>query len=208
MPYRFKTGKDATREVRRIVHEQIDRAIHELTSDELPRDEVVHQVRKRCKKIRGVLRLARPGLGSVYKTENAWYRDAARRLSDVRDAEVLVETLDGLFEHFGDQVDASEFAPARRALIERRDAAAGRGAELDRAMMAFLAELRLARERVNDWPLKGTGLAVIAEGLRKTYARGRKDMRVAYEKPTDEAFHEWRKRVKYHWYHVRLLKEM
>jgi CHAD domain-containing protein len=44
--------------------------------------------------------------------------------------------------------------------------------------------------------------------MGKTYKRARKAMQAAWAEPTDAAMHEWRKRVKYHWYHVRLLEEM
>jgi hypothetical protein len=33
-------------------------------------------------------------------------------------------------------------------------------------------------------------------------------MRAALDEPTDAHFHEWRKRVKDHWYHVRLLRNL
>ena len=49
---------------------------------------------------------------------------------------------------------------------------------------------------------------MIEDGLLRTYRRGRKALRIAYETPTAENFHEWRKRVKYHWYHLRLLREL
>ena len=48
----------------------------------------VHDVRKRCKKVRGLLRLVRPGLGPDYRRANADVRDAARELSSLRDAHV------------------------------------------------------------------------------------------------------------------------
>ena len=55
--------------------------------------------------------------------------------------------------------------------------------------------------------MKHNGFGAIEPGLRKTYGRGRRARVNAYRSPSDEAFHDWRKRVKYHWYHVRLLQD-
>ena len=44
--------------------------------------------------------------------------------------------------------------------------------------------------------------------MEKTYHRGREAMRNAYAEPTDRRFHEWRKRVKYHCDHCRLLRQL
>jgi CHAD domain-containing protein len=63
-----------------------------------------------------------------------------------------------------------------------------------------------ARERVAAWPLDDTDFAMLEDGLQKTYRQGRKAYAQAYADPTAEQFHEWRKRVKYHWYHTRLLE--
>jgi CHAD domain-containing protein len=54
----------------------------------------------------------------------------------------------------------------------------------------------------------GDGFDALAEGLKKTYARARKARRAAYAKGEAKLFHEWRKRVKYHGYHVRLLRSL
>jgi CHAD domain-containing protein len=44
-------------------------------------------------------------------------------------------------------------------------------------------------------------------GLEKVYRRGRARLADAYDRPDDcaHAFHQWRKRAKYLWYHLRLL---
>ncbi|MEZ5395537.1 MAG: CHAD domain-containing protein [Bryobacterales bacterium] len=43
-------------------------------------------------------------------------------------------------------------------------------------------------------------------GLKRSYRRGRKALREACQAPRPEAFHEWRKRVKYHRDHCRLIR--
>jgi CHAD domain-containing protein len=54
--------------------------------------------------------------------------------------------------------------------------------------------------------LKDDGFAAVKGGLAKTYARARLAMEKAYSNPSSGHFHQWRKRAKYHWYHIRLLR--
>ena len=77
MAYRIRTKDDDVEQaVRRIACEQIDRALAEIDDDGLDFARKVHQVRKRCKKLRGLVRLVRPAL-DAYGRENAAFRDAA-----------------------------------------------------------------------------------------------------------------------------------
>ena len=46
------------------------------------------------------------------------------------------------------------------------------------------------------------------DGLGDTYRWGRRAMATAYHHKQDAAFHEWRKAIKYHGYHVRLLADV
>ncbi|REJ88230.1 MAG: CHAD domain-containing protein [Planctomycetota bacterium] len=206
MAYRILPGELVQEGIQRIAREQIDKAIDELDDDEVGRHETVHQVRKRCKKIRGLIRLVRPKFEATYKRENAWYRDAARPLSYVRDAQALVETFDDLTEHFQDQIDEREIAEVRRELTDRRRRIAEDEVGLRERLDKFRELLLEGRERVAAWRIKDDEFDAVEGGLRKTYARGRMTMRKAFEDPQTESFHEWRKRTKYHWYHMRLLR--
>lgn len=53
-----------------------------------------------------------------------------------------------------------------------------------------------------------TSFRALRGGLKRTYRRGRTGRKRAFAAPTTERLHEWRKRVKYHWYHVRLLQNV
>jgi hypothetical protein len=44
--------------------------------------------------------LVRPTLGDTYVVENAWYREAAAKLTDISDAQVVSDALDKLLSHF------------------------------------------------------------------------------------------------------------
>src|SRR5919108_3500582 len=102
MSFQLKPDKTVGKNIRRIVRKQLDGVLEELTRGHKgSRDEVVHEARKSLKKIRAVLRLVRPAIGDkTYRQENTCFRDAARPLTEVRDARILIETLDKLADHF------------------------------------------------------------------------------------------------------------
>ena len=206
MAFRILIDESMEAAVQRVAREQIDKAMGEIKDSELDRHKVVHQVRKRCKKIRGLLRLVRPRFKNNFDRENAWYRDAARPLSYVRDAQSIFETLDKLMEHFQDQIDREAFASVRQQLTDRRRQVTEDKGSLDKQLEEFLERMDEGRDRVAAWQLDKKGFKAVQGGLVKTYARGRTAMKQAYRDPSTEHFHVWRKRVKYHWYHMRLVQ--
>src|SRR6266852_835892 len=82
--------------LRQELAQDLGRAVRALRSG-TPSDPRIHDIRKRLKHCRALLRLLRKSLGKdAYRRENARLRDAARPLMPVRDAAVLVQALDGL----------------------------------------------------------------------------------------------------------------
>lgn len=65
MSYRIRPDATVRTNVRRLARRELARALAALDEPgALGLQETVHDLRKRCKKVRGVLRLARPGLGA------------------------------------------------------------------------------------------------------------------------------------------------
>lgn len=192
--------------VRRIATDQIRTAIEEIDDPSLDRDATIHQVRKRCKKLRGLVRLVRPGFEG-YAAENARYRDAARRLSGLRDADVLIETYDKLVDHFDAEIDRRAFGQIRRRLTLRRKSLL----EEDRSeeeLDAFRSGMERALADARNWTIGDGGFGIAIDGMEKTYKRARKAMQGAGKRRSDEAMHDWRKRVKYHRFHAELLRHV
>lgn len=197
MAYRLRRSENPDAGVRRIATEQIDKAIGALEAD--ADAGAVHEARKCCKRLRGLLRLARGGLDDgTYRRENAAFRDIARGLAGLRDADAVLEALNGLAEHDPDGLDFDAVA------AYLRDAGPAQTRTVDTA----LADFREARLRVPDWTIADNGFDALGPGLAKTYRRGCNRYRDARAGPSVAVLHEWRKRVKYHWYHVRLLAPM
>lgn len=210
MAYRLKDCGDVSGETQRIIVEQIDRAVGETNDAGIDAPTAIHQVRKRCKKIRAVLRLARGPLekDDTYAMENAWYRDLARRLAAPRDAEVLIQTHDALVEDIDDPDIKKEHAAVRERLLARRERLAAQQADLDEHLRAARAALVEGRGRVAGWAWRVRNFKGLEPGFKRTYRRGRRAMHAAYQSLTPEDFHDWRKRVKYHWYACRLLRDV
>ncbi len=204
MAFQIRKDESVTGGVRRIAHEQVAKAVRELGDPDLGQAKAVHQFRKRCKKLRGLVRLVRPGMEATYARENASFRSAAAGLSELRDATVLIESYDLLMDAFAGEIRRRDFGWIRRKLTLRHRKIAERGGPVKTEDL--LAALRASLERVDSWEIESDGPEAMLAGDRKTYARGRKAMAAAFESREDEAFHEWRKRVKYHGYHTRLLR--
>ena len=207
MGYHLRTHEDVQEGVRRIASEQIQKAIREIDDSTMDRHEVVHRLRKRCKKLRGLLRLVRPELEDVYASENAFFRDLSRELSFVRDSQALIEAWDRLAEASAD-VSSASVALVREYLTHLREKVTGEDEDLNRRLEPVRESLQQSLARVSTWTLRDGGFDAVEGGLMQNYRRARKAMRHAYEASASEFFHEWRKRVKYHWHHARLLRNI
>lgn len=199
--FRITPGVPVGVEVRRIATDQVTRALGDLERED--RDEAVHEVRKRCKKVRALVRLVRGADEELYRRENAAFRDVARRLSEVRDATAAVESFDAFAAAIADQVDTAVYGPIRAGLVAHRD---DRPDQVEVRASAARADLERALERITAWSVPGDGAAPLRGGLERTYRRARRRMADAVELGTDEALHEWRKWATYHRHHVRLLE--
>ena len=174
MAYRLKIGEQVQEGVRRIAGEQIDKATRHLAAGERDRDTHVHEARKCMKRLRGLLRMARGQLpAEVYSRENTCFRDAARGLGGLRDAQALVESLDDLVAGLGSRAPRSRFAPIRSWLVARRGSAYADDGTASEVLAGLLGELEAAGERVDSWPLEQDGWEGLSRGVRRVYARGR-----------------------------------
>lgn len=206
MAYRLRTGESVQDGIRRVISEQIKRAIAEQADTHLDRTDVIHQIRKRIKKIRAALRLVRKGLGPVYFKENAWYRHAARPLSNLRDTTVMIETCDVLEKDSVGENDTQVIRSIRNRLKTRKEEQMQKP-RMDALLQDFEFAMAAGYKRVAFLHLEGEGHGTLLAGMHKTYARAHAAMEAAYKKPTPETFHAWRKQAKYHGYHMRLLLE-
>jgi CHAD domain-containing protein len=202
--------------LRRITGGQFDRAISGLTDPDADFDTVVHASRKSLKRIRGLLRLVRDEIGYAnYRNENVVLRDVGRRLAPVRDAAVMVNTLDLVGERFAEQMAPGTFAQTRAWLVDRHLEIRS-AVRSDRDVLAnTIFTLKAARARFGSTtvmrkadgsPYIRDSFSSVAPGITRVYRRGRRGYRRTLEGGTVEDLHEWRKRVKYLRYQLETLR--
>lgn len=202
MTYAFESADaDITAAIRRIATGELAAALAALAAT----DETAaptHAVRKNIKMVRGLLRLVRPAFDG-YRRENADLRNAGRALAPLRRAEVLPATAARLAHRADPALHAVLADPALwQDVAVPEPAGDQRRALIDEARAALAA----VSARAGDWQVRGRGFAPLRDGLERTLAEVRRSGRKAHGSKDDAHLHEWRKVIKHHWYHARLLQ--
>ncbi|MGH7784507.1 MAG: CHAD domain-containing protein, partial [Candidatus Binatia bacterium] len=99
MSYQLKHRETLGDNLRRICRQQIEEAIAIAKGEKKANDTPVHETRKHLKKTRAALRLVRKEIGrGLFKQQDRCLRDVGRLTSDIRDAEVRLQTVRQLQE--------------------------------------------------------------------------------------------------------------
>ncbi|MCB9677905.1 MAG: CHAD domain-containing protein [Alphaproteobacteria bacterium] len=199
----FVTGETLGQGFQRMYVAMLDDAVAHLSGEGHPDEvEAVHEARKSLKKARSLVRLVRDGMPQ-YRHANRLCRDAGRKISGLRDASARIETLDMARERFPEGAVDEALDRIRVELVRRRDQAhATVGGP---QMAAALTIAREARTHAEILEVDGIDASTLRSGLARTYDRGLKLFRKVQKGYDTELLHQWRKRAKYHRYHVGFL---
>lgn len=185
--------------IRRMSIAQLDLAIATLqqaTGSDI--EEAVHETRKAIKRLRTMERLAAgAGKRSVRERRKDLLRGAAGELSGARDAQVALNTLEGLMRR-APRLNGSPGVARLHAALLAEHTAAERALQESGAHERALRLLQEARAGFDD-DRAGAGrvrAVVLEAGITRIYTRGRIAMRSAGKRKGIAEMHEWRKRVK------------
>lgn len=205
MGFRLKAGQTVSSELRRIVLRQLNRAASELTLIGDPEsDEAIHDARRRVKKIRAIIRLVRPVLAADGRRTDPDLRRVSHLLAPVADGQGVIDTLNQLLRRYRGNLPRKTAAAIRSDLIARGKRIDSKAAK-DHVLEEARATLRAERRRVKHWRLTAEGFNAVAPGLKESVRRARLAMVTAWLHPTAAHHHAWRRHVKNHWFHVRLI---
>lgn len=181
--------------VRRTLVERLVYTREELERQPLS-DESVHAIRKELKRARAGLRLLRDAMGvAEYRRLNRALRDAARPLSLMRDASVLLQALDQVTDKMGKLSQLPLASELRSAL--RQELCFSHTQLEARDIAAIRRRLSMVTRRLQRMPAASLDQASVAAAIKRAHKKVRKAFKAAKRQPNDENLHEWRKQVKY-----------
>jgi CHAD domain-containing protein len=203
MSYQLRRNQDLDANLRRICRKQVERALEIVRGEREAKDTPVHETRKHLKKTRAALQLISDELGrACFKEQDHRFRDIARLISDVRDAEVRLQTVRQLQE-ITRRTSQQTFRKTEELLL----------AELEHFMAAFAdwqkqaaPELEKLREEIDSWPIENLDCKMIRRAVQRAYKSARDALDCAKAKPIPENFHEFRSEAKRLLYQLRILR--
>jgi CHAD domain-containing protein len=208
MAYQFYPEEALVEAAIRVHKEQLEKSLKDIKRAKADPDEALHEVRKRLKKLRGLLRLVRFMMPDQYRDLNIKYRDIGRVLSDLRDARAKLEALDKLEKRTRSETDATVFESVRSRLENdyRRQTKDGKAIMVGLKQTA--ADLTTMLDQGEHWNFTQPSAQTLMQGVEQTYRRARKAYQHCYQSSdaTGADFHEWRKRTKYLWYEIQLVE--
>jgi CHAD domain-containing protein len=205
MSYVLTASESTAAGIKRVIEDELESAAGQLNQKSLAkRDEAIHEARKSVKKIRAALRLVEGNLGESFPRENRRLRDTGRQLANFRDAAAAIEIFDKVMASQAEETGLSSI----RRVLQRYKRETAQGAGVRAVLDKLVVVLSSTNERVKEWPLDADGFPVIGKGLQRTFRRGRKAMAAAQKDESPVNYHDWRKRVKDHWYQLMLLEHL
>ena len=203
MSYELRHDEGIGDGLRLICRKQIDLALQIVNGDREPDDTPVHEVRKHIKKARAAVHLLKKEIGrGLFKRQDHCLRDVGRLISDIRDAEVRLQTVREL-QGIKQRRKRCTYAKVEELLV----------LELENFMAAF-AEwqsqaapmLLRAREELEIWSVEKFGPAQLCCALQQSYKCARQALATAKASSLPEDFHAFRSAAKQLWYQLRLVR--
>jgi CHAD domain-containing protein len=206
MGFRLKLREPLPDGLKRVFREQIESALELCRHPAKQRGVTVHEVRKHLKKLRAAMRLAIPEVGKNRHTrEDRCVRRIGRLVSDLRDAQVRLQTLIQLRDDTAKRPEDSPFPRIEELLSLERESFSAAFAGWQKQA---IPQLERVEARLLKWPLEGLTWKQICGAVGKIYKRGQRGLAKTIDDPEPENFHAWRKRVKDIWYQLRILQPL
>jgi CHAD domain-containing protein len=206
MGFRLKLREPLPDGLKRVFREQIESALELCRHPARQRGVTVHEVRKHLKKVRAAMRLAIPEVGKDrHGPEDRCVRKIGRLVSDLRDAQVRLQTLVQFRDDTGKRPEANPFPRIEELLWLERESFSAAFAGWQKQAIPQLEGLEA---RLFAWPLQDLTWKQICGAVGKMYKRGQRGLMITINAPEPENFHAWRKRVKALWYQLRILQPL
>jgi CHAD domain-containing protein len=205
MSYELRPDQSLGKNLRRIFRKEIGGALAIALGEMEVVDTPVHALRKHLKKARAILHLVQEEIGERrFRSQDHWLRNVGRLMSEIRDAEVRLQT----FRQLQQVTHRRRSGPCQRIEMMLTF-------ELENFVVAFagwekeaIPLLERARDASKKWPIDNFDMKQLRRAVRSTYRSGRRKLAAAKANPCTANFHELRKQVKLLGYQLRILRPL
>ena len=203
MSYQLQEEETLGEGMRRIISRRIEEAIMASKQKANGASSPVHETRKHLKQARAALRMIAGEVKRRHvRREGRALRDVARLISEIRDAEVRLQTVKQLRNLSSWRKDRNFWETEELLAFELDSFLAAFSGWQDEAR----TKLSRARDRMVKWPLGNVTCKTLRRATQGSYKRGREALRCALRKPSAKKFHAFRKGAKQLWYQLRILR--
>jgi CHAD domain-containing protein len=205
----LRPGEDIKLELKRMILKEMHYVIDCIQDNDQIVSLKIHEIRKAFKVIRAILRMVRDSVGySVYFRENVFFRDLSRHLSDARDNEVLLQRAKIVQLNMPPGLKDAGSERMINELDTVRDRSLQEIVKGENLIKLMSDELNQSTLRIKNLHINNEGFGVIESGILRTYNQALKYLNKTTEEPGETNIHEFRKRVKYLWYQIMILKPL
>lgn len=155
----------------------------------------VHRARRALRRTRALIALGNRG-DPAFAAVDAGLRRSTRALSRLRDAAVVVETLDRLLKRKAMLADSRAAMPLREDLVRQRGAILSRQRRRTPGFASVLAQLRAAREAVQSLDWTQVKPRSVARAVKRSLRRIGKIEGKARCSRAGYLRHRWRRRLR------------
>jgi CHAD domain-containing protein len=192
MSFRLEKKESVADGIHRVLREQTALALTALMERKGNLSGRIHEARRCLKRIRATLRLVRPHTDAdTNDMENMAMRNAGRKLSGARDADVALATFERLVPQMSRLAVVRTRAKLKAAVRHNRRHAIPPG-----QLAAIALEVRASGHTISLMNFAENGWPLFAPGIRKSYASARHITRALREDTEIESIHDWRKATK------------
>ncbi len=217
--YVLGAGERLAEALHRLTTEQFTVAIDALSDPEADVGIAAAATLTSMARVAAVLRLVRRSIGDeAYKTELAVLRETETLLRGLLAGQPELRALDQLRARYQPVLQPSALADLRSQLLQRHKLRRLKALSEGEALRLALQRLRRARARFGAWPIDretdapmygrepvADSFESLAEGLRRTYRRGRKHWRSAQD-GQDEAHPKWLRECRHLGHELEILR--
>jgi CHAD domain-containing protein len=193
MAYRIRRREDFAAGLIRLLRNDLERAHAELRASGR-REQRIHKIRQRLKRMRTILRVLEPAFGEDAIAARRALAAAARLLARARDADVAAASARVLAAGTADS-DAG-FGQIADTLDHEAERAHAERTPLGKVALHFAA----AEAHIAGFDTSFDGRDLLQQAIEHAYRKGRRAMRQAETTLATSDLHAWRKSVKHLWH--------